>query len=50
VRLDSDDRAYSTDFGGSARADVVAEPTPRDGLPCLGRCVLGRYSVVVLSR
>lgn len=50
VRLNSDDRKYSLDFGGAPSTDVVATNTPRDGLPFLGAVALGPYSLVVLSK
>jgi 1,4-alpha-glucan branching enzyme len=49
VRANSDDKRYSTDFGGASSADVTALDLPRDGLPFTGPIVLGPYSVVVLS-
>ena len=50
VRMNSDDRRYSTDFGGAPSADVVATQTARDGQPFMGGLALGPYSIVVLSR
>lgn len=50
VRLNSDDRRYSLDFGGAPSTDVVATNTARDGLPFFGGVALGPYSIVVLSR
>jgi 1,4-alpha-glucan branching enzyme len=50
VRLNSDDRRYSTDFGGAPSTDVVATAMARDGLPYTGGVALGPYSLVILSR
>lgn len=50
VRLNSDDRKYSTDFGGAPSSDVVTTSTARDGFPFMGGVALGPYSIVVLSR
>lgn len=50
VRLNSDDKRYSTDFGGAPSSDVVAQSPARDGLPYMGGVALGPYSVVILSR
>ncbi len=50
VRLNSDDRKYSTDFGGAPSTDVTATNTARDGMPFMGGVALGPYSIVVLSR
>ncbi len=50
VRMDSDAKRYSSDFGGGSTADVVATATPLDGSPARGSVVLAPYGVVVLSR
>jgi 1,4-alpha-glucan branching enzyme len=50
VRLNTDDRKYSSDFGGSSSADVATQATARDGLPFTGSIALGSYAAVVLSR
>ncbi len=50
VRMNSDDRKYSTDFGGAPSTDVIATSTARDGFPFMGSVALGPYSIVVLSR
>lgn len=50
VRLNSDDKRYSTDFSGAPASDLTATATTRDGLPYMGGVALGPYSVVILSR
>lgn len=50
VRVDTDARDWSSDFGHAATPDVAAEATPKDGEPYSLPVVLGPYSVVVLSR
>lgn len=50
VRLNSDDKRYSTDFGGAPSTDVTATVADRDGLPFTGGVALGPYSLVILSR
>lgn len=50
VRLNSDSRTYSSDFGDAPSTDVVALSAVRDGKPFTGPIALGPYSVVVLSR
>jgi 1,4-alpha-glucan branching enzyme len=50
VRLNSDAKTYSADFGGASSADVAATSTGRDGLPSSGSVALGSYAAVVLSR
>jgi 1,4-alpha-glucan branching enzyme len=50
LRLNSDWRGYSDDFGDHPGADVVAEPGERDGFPFHGAVSIGPYSVLVYSR
>jgi 1,4-alpha-glucan branching enzyme len=50
VRLNTDDQQYSSDFGGSSSADVVATSSGRDGYPVSGSIALGSYAAVVLSQ
>jgi 1,4-alpha-glucan branching enzyme len=49
VRLNSDDRKYSSDFGGASSADVVTRAAARDGFAATGSVALGAYAAVVLS-
>lgn len=50
IRMNTDDRRYSPDFGGASSADITAIAEPRDGQPFTGPIALGPYSVVVLSQ
>jgi 1,4-alpha-glucan branching enzyme len=50
VRFHSDAKIYSNDFDGTAGADVVATPVPRDGQPFKGAMPIGRYALIILSR
>src|SRR5207249_11749057 len=50
VRLNSDWRGYSSDFGDHASDDVVARSGGKDGLGFGGSVGVGAYSVVILSQ
>lgn len=50
LRLNSDWRGYSDDFGDHPGTDVVAEPGERDGQPFHAAVSIGPYSVLVYSR
>jgi 1,4-alpha-glucan branching enzyme len=50
VRLNSDDTAYGSDFGGASSADVVTTNAPRDSFSFTGSLALGSYAGVVLSQ
>lgn len=50
VRLDTDDRAYSPDFGGPAAASYAATSDPRGGEPCSAAVSVGPWSAIVLSQ
>jgi 1,4-alpha-glucan branching enzyme len=50
VRLDTDWKAYGTDFGGGQMGAVQATATPYSGQPCELGVALAPYSAVVLSR
>ena len=50
VRVDTDARAWSDDFGDATSGDVVAVAAQKDGEPFSLPVPLGPYSAVVLSR
>jgi 1,4-alpha-glucan branching enzyme len=54
MRFDADSKRYSSDFGDSPAADVIAAAggfaATRDGLAFSGAMALGPYSAVVLSQ
>ncbi len=50
VRFNSDDTAYSPDFGGTPSTDIAASPSPLDNQRQRGTVHLGAYSVVILSQ
>ena len=50
VRFNSDDIAYSPDFGGTPSTDITTQPMPLDNQAQLGTVQLGSYSVVILSQ
>ena len=50
VRLNSDGRAYSDDFGDHPAPDAEAVAEPLDGCPCRIVTAIGPYSVLILSQ
>jgi 1,4-alpha-glucan branching enzyme len=50
VRLDTEWKAYGSDFGGGQTGPIQATATPYSGQPCELGVALGGYSAVVLSR
>ena len=50
VRFNSDSRSYSSDYGDTSSAPVVATKTAKDSFPYAGSVALGPYSAVILSQ
>jgi 1,4-alpha-glucan branching enzyme len=50
IRLDSDSKTYSADFGGGQSGSVATLPQPYDGQPHTLPLTLAPYGGVVLSR
>ncbi len=50
LRFNSDWRGYNDDFQNHPSTDALAEPGPRDGLPCQAAISIGPYSVLIYSQ
>jgi 1,4-alpha-glucan branching enzyme len=50
LRLNSDWRGYSDDFGDFASHDVTAGPGERDGYPVSAEIGIAPYSVLIFSQ
>ncbi len=50
LRLNSDWKGYSDQFGDHASGDVDAQPGDRDGLPATATVSVGPYSVLIYSK
>ncbi len=50
IRLNSDWRGYSPDFGDHPTFDAMADGGPKDGLPASGSVSVGPYSAIILSQ
>jgi 1,4-alpha-glucan branching enzyme len=50
VRMNSDSKVYSSDFGTTDSQDVVTSAQGQDGFGLSGEVALGPYSLLVLSR